>query len=213
MPLNAKLATRMAHRLTTIEDFPRFDEAIAETAHDLVELWSTTPDRLAEQQAEELVRHMRHKWPKWEGTAAMIELYRKKFAPELPASNEAKPLGERPAIDCSFCQDTGVVRAQDNPQAVAWCICPTAERVKRDWPEFLSLSAGKTFSAAKLPYLPPVDPVALDKIRKQMEQTEPTQVDRCEFCNGVGYKIGSNEFCSCPMGRDLARVEGRGPVQ
>jgi hypothetical protein len=96
--LDYEAAFRFARALSTLDGFPRYDEAIEATASDLVRwclgrviegrVWS------AEAQAFWLVTEAREHWDKWKGTAALRDLFRARFVPEPPASNQARDVKE-----------------------------------------------------------------------------------------------------------------------
>jgi hypothetical protein len=109
-----EVAVKLAGSLT-VAGHPRNQAAINATAMQLIRLcngclmngrsWN------AEQQAEELVRvvmtEWEEGWPERGGSKRLQDLYRLKFIPEMLPSNYAQPLGEKPPINCSKCNDFG----------------------------------------------------------------------------------------------------------
>jgi hypothetical protein len=230
MPLETSKALTFARTLTTIPDFPRIDESILQTRKDLQELVEDLPDEQAEARIRWLVKYMRHhwvSWTEWGGTAGMIALYRDEFEkiPELPPANGFQEPAEKPPADCTFCQDTGLVRTQTND--IAWCVCETAQAIARNHPEFIDLvrenpanvlmSQVERMNLMNLPPDPPKPrrrPIPIN--REPMPAIDPESAklfERCPTCNGAGFKMGTNEYCNCALGRDLARVETRGTGQ
>lgn len=113
-PLTFEQAKPLALRLATIDDFPRYDEAIDATADDLVR-WckgGTFEGRewIPIAQARWLVDEARHRWDKWPGTFHLLALFRTKFDTTPPPSNAAQELGPVPLPACGKCNDSGTVK-------------------------------------------------------------------------------------------------------
>jgi hypothetical protein len=205
MPLETNKALSFARSLTTVPDFPRIDEAILQTREDLQGLVKHLPDELAQARIEWLVRKIRHCWDSWPehgGTSGMIALYHREFdAPQHP--NGFRQYEKPAAVECEFCQDTGIVRVGNDPETAAWCICTQAKTLQETWPEYLELvRAGN-------PIRPHV--VRSETIRPEVEQAVRSAIpnfERCPQCNGTG--IADGQYCDCELGKDLRRVEEKG---
>lgn len=132
--LDPALALVLATELTTIQDCPRSNVAINATAQDLIRwcrgwignnnVWPP------EAQARWLVREAREKWAeKWLGTGALKQLLDARFPPSNLAGNAAQPLGEKPPIECSDCNDTGIIQVRGRHQ---YCDCDLGARMRTD---------------------------------------------------------------------------------
>jgi hypothetical protein len=134
-------AMAMARSLTTIEGFPRFEDAILATANDLMDWcrgaiiegrpWS------AERQAAWLVAEARLNWRKWTGTGDFLALFCTKFPLKIEAGNEFHQLGLKPPVNCPHCNDNGTVRRKDGWSE--WCYCEQAIAMRRETPGWLDL--------------------------------------------------------------------------
>jgi hypothetical protein len=208
--LSPQVALELAETLTTIEDFPRFQPAIQATAEDLMNLCRD------EYQARWLVTTLRRTWTRWQGTEAMIAVYRENWEPRKivpPPPNQAIDW-EKIRIECEKCGDTGVIHYAG---AYSWCTCHQAEALHKelpDWLEFLSRPpsrpAGRNTRAPIAEPQDPMDPTTPLPGPPAAAPPEPAPpAPRCEHCQGTGYTIA--DFCECTMGRDLRRVYKRGP--
>jgi hypothetical protein len=139
--LKFETALRMARSLTSIPEFPRFEDAITATAFDLIDwckgdfidnvTWS--PER----QAAWVVQEARLNWKKWTGTADFRALFLGKFPTEVEPGNAFHPLGTPPPPQCSKCRDFGTVRL---PSGLSeWCVCDTATEIRGNDPAWLDL--------------------------------------------------------------------------
>jgi hypothetical protein len=101
--LKFEVAQALARSLTTIDGFPRFDEALTATAEDLVrwckgafiegKQWS------AESQAYWLVTEAREKMAdRWQGTGALLAIFNQKFVKPVKSSNEFIDYSNEPCI-------------------------------------------------------------------------------------------------------------------
>jgi hypothetical protein len=109
--LDQNIAVELATKFKSILNFPW--DCIEATAEDLIR-WCTgaiVEDHVwpPDAQARWLAREARENWEKWLGTAALKQLFDAKFHPPKPSGNAAKPLGEKPPIECSLCNDFGTV--------------------------------------------------------------------------------------------------------
>jgi len=142
--LDIETAMKLARSLTTMDGFPRFEDAITATATDLMEWcegaildgrrWS------AASQANWLVQEARLTWRKWSGTGDFFALFRSKFPRKLPAgnTNDFHEPGLKPPIACRKCSDRGTVKLSTG--RYDWCDCEQAGYLRRDWPDFLELA-------------------------------------------------------------------------
>jgi hypothetical protein len=129
--LPLQLALELAGSLT-VAGHPRNQAAIHATAMQFIRLCkvcslkgrSWTP----EQQAEELVRVILTEWeggwPERGGSKRLQDLHRLMFTPAVLPSNYVRPLGEKPPVNCSRCNDFGV--AYESGQAF-YCDCPEGQ--------------------------------------------------------------------------------------
>jgi hypothetical protein len=132
--LDPAVALTLATELTTIYDCPRSNIAINAMAQDLMRwcrgwigqnnIWPP------EAQARWLVQEAREKWTeKWLGTGALKQLLDARFPPTVVPGNAAQPLGEKPPIICSHCNDTGIIRVGGRHQ---YCDCDLGARIRTD---------------------------------------------------------------------------------
>ncbi len=132
--LSYEAALAYARRLKLIPGFPYDEEAVKASAEDLqrwcrgARLGLTTYS--PEQQAYWLVNEAREQWTEWLGTAALLALFRAKFVPPVPASNEAKSLGPKRPVLCRKCKDSSYVGA---PHAQAYCDCEAGQTMKQSF--------------------------------------------------------------------------------
>jgi hypothetical protein len=134
--LNFDAALRLARSLTTILEFPRFEDAIMATAFDLVDwcqgaildgrVWA------AEGQARWLVTEARRGWNKWLGTADFYALYKGKFEPSKRLERQVIDLGQKPPIQCSKCNDFGT---RFNGDLYQYCECESGKQAGVDMGE------------------------------------------------------------------------------
>jgi hypothetical protein len=125
-------ALKFARRLKGIDGFPWDDEVIAANARH-IQHWckgSIVDNRVwpAWAQAEWMISQA-ELWSKWRGAGALKELFDSKFAPKVEPANGFKPLGEKRAIECQSCRDTGYVRPRGKYQ---YCDCGLGEQMKSD---------------------------------------------------------------------------------
>ena len=181
--LSAVKAWLYAETLATIPEFPRMDNCVKATADDLQWLCET------EVHAEWLVNELRRTWTRWEGTAAMIAVYRARFPRK---TSEPTPAVEKYRVECHRCNDTGFIRHGEFHYEL--CTCPMGQYEEVQALAEILNSRRHTLRAPgnKLPPLPAVPPAP-----------EP---ERCEKCSGTGYT--AHGYCDCVMGLDLMRVEG-----
>ena len=100
--LDFKMARELATRLSTIDGFPRFEAAIIATAEDLGR-WckgAFVGGRIvtAEAQADWLVTEAREKWETWQGTKALLTLFRSKYTPEVKPGNGFVDYANMPCV-------------------------------------------------------------------------------------------------------------------
>jgi hypothetical protein len=122
--LSWDLALKYARGLKRIKDFPWDKDVITATAEDLVK-WCTgaTIDGrywCPEAQADWLTDEAAYTWEKWEGTAALRELFRRKFVPPVAPGDAAVDYGPPQPIQCKKCNDTGTI---DTPSGHQYCDC------------------------------------------------------------------------------------------
>lgn len=139
--LDIETAMRLARSLTTIEGFPRFEDAITATAADLVAWcqgafidgrpWS------ANSQASWLVSEARLTWRRWSGTGDFLALFRSKFPLKIKAGDEYSELGLKPPVLCGRCMDSFTVRRSDGWSE--WCDCDGAAKCRQETPGWLDL--------------------------------------------------------------------------
>ena len=145
--LPLEVAVKVAGSLT-VAGHPRNQDAINATAMQLIRLCkgcqingqSWNP----EQQAEELVRLVTEEWgdgwPERGGSKRLQDLYRSKFIPEVLPPNPAQPLGEKLPINCSKCNDFGIVGEVGKK---VYCDCPEGEYCRAEFGErWLAIVSG-----------------------------------------------------------------------
>ena len=144
--LDSEKALELSRRLTVMQDFPRFPEAVEAVAEDLILLTEQSPNPdIAEARARWLVTEMRQKWTSWGGTDQMIRLYKSRFDPPLPPSNTVQNYGEKPKVICSTCNDTGAFRpgGRTSKDPFIWCDCEAGIHLHFDFPDWLNILNGK----------------------------------------------------------------------
>lgn len=139
--LKFEVALQLARSLTTIDGFPRFEDAIMATAFDLQDwcrgcflaggFWS--PER----QAQWVVQEARLTWLKWASTADFRGLFQAKFQPKPEPANAFHPLGPALPIACRRCSDLGTVKGPDGYSV--WCQCEHASKLRAETPGWLEL--------------------------------------------------------------------------
>jgi hypothetical protein len=126
-------ALGFARRLKGVLGFPWDDDVIKAHA-DHIQRWCRgyiAGDRVypAWSQADWLLNEVELTWKKWLGTSALKELFDSKFKSKILAGNEARPLGQKPPIECSSCNDTGIIHVRGKHR---YCDCQLGERIKED---------------------------------------------------------------------------------
>jgi len=116
MPINREMAFNLAGELTTIPETPRSEEAIRAIARHLESLcWN-------ESEARWLVNEAQLKWESWRGPHRLAEMLYDRRNPEIPPSNQYKPMPPPEAPTCKLCGDWGHL---DDPKSKlrVWCKC------------------------------------------------------------------------------------------
>jgi|ERR1017187_2970738 hypothetical protein len=132
--LGYEVALRLARQLKAIPNFPWDEDVIAAHAQHLIR-WckgAIVDGRVwpAEAQAHWLVTEVQETWvEKWLGTGAMKQLFDARFTHSKVPANGFQPLGEKPPILCSSCNDTGIVRVRGKHR---YCDCELGDRMKAD---------------------------------------------------------------------------------
>lgn len=137
-------ALELARPLRMVKGFPLDQESVDAAAEDLIDLTlPETPDESAKR-ALWLVTEIRRTWDEWTGSRDMIRLYSARY-PEnrriKTEDNEAKNYGEKPAIVCKNCNDTGVHRPGSD-QPYVWCECETGITTHFDLPDWIEILNG-----------------------------------------------------------------------
>jgi hypothetical protein len=129
--LHPEKAYSLASRLTLIPGFPNRNEAIAAASEWLLDHCKSLAQ--AEWLVEEAIRHF---GSPWSGLWELESLYSAKFRP-APAMRTFEPLGPKPKVACSRCNDWGTVLG---PAGVyTWCTCDHAHEVATSVPNFLAV--------------------------------------------------------------------------
>jgi len=186
------------------------------------------------------IRHHCRKWSDEGGTAMMVALYRKEFEPEPVPGNGFRDLGRKPPIECQNCNDTGIRRTgltefvwcncgaglharEHCPALLDLCrgrtgvaiAIPTPRPVKCSQCQDLGMvSVEGEYIWCDCPYARELNLREPDYVNRWNQavryQRTISGSGRCPECDGTGFKPGSNEYCSCQLGRDLERIENRG---
>jgi hypothetical protein len=114
--INEKYALGLASELSTIVDAPKSDDGIKAVARHLVSICET------DQEARWLVDEALFKWERWKGPHRLAEMLYNKQHPELPPSNQARPMPPREETHCQLCGDWG--HRDDSATGLRiWCEC------------------------------------------------------------------------------------------
>lgn len=168
--LDSTLALKLAARLAVVREFPRYLEAIEAVAADLIDLTRTCDDTTAEIRAYELVEEIRRTWDEWSGESDLFRMYQKKFGIKREVKsedNEVKNYGQKPAIECKSCNDTGAVKTESG--RYDWCNCITGVNLHFDMPGWLDLLNAERVIPQPEPVKP--HPAAEKPISAEIEKT------------------------------------------
>jgi hypothetical protein len=158
---------RLASRLATIPDCPRSEEALIALADDLRENCAD------DQEAAWLVREAR-KWPKWLGTAGLLELLDSKRHPESSRpENQPFDMGPKPPVHCAVCSDWGYV--QDAPGHFKTCHCAAGAAVNPGLVDMFN--RGVTKPVAALQVVPPRKPITQADIDRAVTERKRKPID------------------------------------
>ena len=119
---NTTACHKLAAKLVTVPDFPRQNEVLDLVADDLLELCADVTE------ASWIVAEAR-KWPKWRGTAGIIDLLRERRPPTvLPPERQVFDPGQKPPIGCGICQDFGYLFRGGHYE---YCSCETGVEARK----------------------------------------------------------------------------------